>query len=39
MPTNPENAVFWKLKVAGNTLLHQDITMATKKNQAVSIAR
>jgi len=32
MPTNPENAVFWKLKASGNTLLHQDITMATKKS-------
>jgi len=39
MPTNPENAVIWKLKASGNTLLHQDITMTTKKNPAIRIAR
>jgi hypothetical protein len=39
MPTNLENAVFWKLKASGNILLHQDIIVATKKNQAVRIAR
>jgi hypothetical protein len=29
VPTNLENAVFWKLKASRNELLQQDITMAT----------